>query len=74
MKLSDMKTVDEAVREHNQDAEFRAEWDRTAFARKVATSVVAFRTKKGRGVNLPPDRVQREEHAGGAQFVGELPG
>lgn len=46
MKLSDMKTVDEAVREHNQDAEFRAEWDRTAFARKVATSVVAFRAKK----------------------------
>ncbi|WP_319462874.1 helix-turn-helix transcriptional regulator [Micromonospora sp. RTP1Z1] len=46
MKLSSMKTLDEAVREHRQDAEFRAEWDRTAFARAVATTVTAYRAKQ----------------------------
>src|SRR6266511_3679039 len=31
-------------------------------------------TRLAAGVNVSPDAVEGEEHAGGAQFVGELPG
>jgi hypothetical protein len=35
MKLSDLKTLDQVIDDHRQDEDFRAEWDRTAFAREV---------------------------------------
>ncbi len=48
MKLSDMKTSDELLAEQlRDDAEFRAEWERTALARAIATAVVQFRTDRG---------------------------
>ncbi|MET7864529.1 helix-turn-helix domain-containing protein [Micromonospora taraxaci] len=44
MKRSELKTsqqvIDDASR---QDPEFRAEWDRTAFAREVALRIVRYR-------------------------------
>jgi ribosome-binding protein aMBF1 (putative translation factor) len=47
MKLSDMKPLDQVIEEHRGDREFRAEWDRTAFARTVANQVVRYRTEHG---------------------------
>lgn len=47
MKLSDLKPLDQAIDEHRQDPEFRAGWDRTAFARDVANRVVHYRTEHG---------------------------
>lgn len=44
MKLSEMKTHDQAVAEElEQDPEFRREWERTALAREVARAIVAYR-------------------------------
>jgi DNA-binding XRE family transcriptional regulator len=43
MKLSSLKSLDQVVAEHRQDPEFRAEWDRTAFAREVANRVIQYR-------------------------------
>lgn len=47
MKLSDMQTFDEVLQEQLRDPEFAAEWDRTAFAREVATRIVAYRSQRG---------------------------
>jgi len=47
MKLSDMKTIDEVIEDHRQDPEFRAEWDRTEFARQIAIRVLEYRTARG---------------------------
>jgi len=45
MKLSDLKTFDQAIEERRaSDDEFRQLWDSTAFAREVANRVVAYRT------------------------------
>ena len=44
MKLSDLKSADQVIEEQrSQDPEFREEWDRTAFARRVAVIVVQYR-------------------------------
>ena len=47
MKLSEMKSLGQSIEEHRGDPEFRAEWDRTAFARDVANRVVRYRTERG---------------------------
>lgn len=47
MKLSDLKSLDQVVEDARQDENFRAEWDRTAFAREVANRVVRYRTDNG---------------------------
>jgi len=47
MKLSEMKTIDAVIDDHRQDPEFRAEWDRLAFARQVAVRVLEYRTGRG---------------------------
>ncbi len=47
MKLSEMKTNAELIAEEaNRDPVFRAEWERTEFARAVARYVVGFRVRK----------------------------
>jgi DNA-binding XRE family transcriptional regulator len=46
MKLSDLKSLDQVVDEHRQDPDFRAEWDRTAFAREVANRVIQYRADR----------------------------
>lgn len=45
MKLSELKTAAQVLEEQRQDAAFRAEWDRTAFARDVALRIVRYRTE-----------------------------
>ena len=45
MKLSELKTLDQVVEEHRGDPEFRAGWDRLAFAREVANRVLAYRNE-----------------------------
>ncbi|MET8083484.1 helix-turn-helix transcriptional regulator [Micromonospora sp. NPDC005237] len=45
IKRSDLKTAQQVVDEcGHQDPDFRAEWDRTAFARDVALRIVKYRT------------------------------
>jgi transcriptional regulator with XRE-family HTH domain len=46
MKTSELPTQEELLREALQDPEFRAEWDRTALARAVATWVAKYRTER----------------------------
>jgi ribosome-binding protein aMBF1 (putative translation factor) len=45
MKLSELKTAADVTGDQRQDPEFRAEWDRTAFARDVALRIVHYRTE-----------------------------
>lgn len=45
MKLSDLHTADEVLAENLRDPAFRAEWDRTAFAREVAKHLIAYRVE-----------------------------
>lgn len=47
MKFSELRPFEQVIEEHREDAEFRAEWDRTAFARDVANRVVRYRTERG---------------------------
>ncbi|GAB3815323.1 helix-turn-helix domain-containing protein [Micromonospora zhanjiangensis] len=44
MNLSDLKTASQVNDERRRDPEFRAEWDRTAFARDVALRILRYRT------------------------------
>lgn len=45
MKLSQLKTHDEVLAEQLRDPEFRAEWERTAPARAIASKVIAYRAE-----------------------------
>lgn len=45
MKLTDLKTSEQALAEELGDPDFKREWDRTAIARAVALKVLAYRTK-----------------------------
>jgi transcriptional regulator with XRE-family HTH domain len=46
MKLTDMITHDELLQRELADPAFRAEWERTALARAVATQVVSYRGQR----------------------------
>lgn len=48
MKRSDLRSLDQVIEgEYRQDEGFRAEWDRTAFAREVANRVIQYRVDNG---------------------------
>lgn len=48
MKLSDLKSIDQIIAERQaSDPEFAEEWDRTAFARQVAITIVRYRAERG---------------------------
>ncbi|KLL12806.1 helix-turn-helix transcriptional regulator [Protofrankia coriariae] len=47
MKISDLKLLDQVIEEQREDAEFRDEWDRMAFARDVANRMLRYRTEHG---------------------------
>ncbi len=47
MKLSQLKTHDEVLAQQLRNPEFRAEWERTAPARAVASKVIAYRAQNG---------------------------
>ncbi len=48
MKVSQLKPARQARDEdYRHDAEYRAEWDRTAFAREIAVAVVQYRAERG---------------------------
>jgi ribosome-binding protein aMBF1 (putative translation factor) len=47
MKLSDLRTSEEVLGGALRDPAFRAEWERTAVARALASQVVAYRVKHG---------------------------
>jgi transcriptional regulator with XRE-family HTH domain len=47
MKLSDMKTSEQALDQELRDPAFKREWERTAVARAVALKVLAYRTDHG---------------------------
>ncbi|WP_199752507.1 hypothetical protein [Actinoplanes sp. ATCC 53533] len=48
MMLSELKNASQVVEEdYRDDPQFRAEWDRTAFARDVVLSIVRYRTETG---------------------------
>lgn len=47
MKVSELKTHGEVVRDNLSDPEFADAWDRAALARSVATRVVAYRAEHG---------------------------
>ena len=47
VKVSELKTHDEVVRDNRADPAFAGEWDRTALARAVAERVVAYRVEHG---------------------------
>ena len=72
MKLDELQTHDEVLAEQLKDAAFRAEWERTALARAVATRLVAYRaahrlsqTQLARQLGLKQPavaRLERGEH------------
>jgi len=45
MKFSEMRSGDDVLARQPKDPEFRAQWERTALARAVATRLVAYRAK-----------------------------
>jgi ribosome-binding protein aMBF1 (putative translation factor) len=47
MKLSQMRTSDQVLARQLKDPKFRAEWERTALARAVATRLVQYRAEHG---------------------------
>lgn len=58
MKLSELKTAAEVLEERREDPDFRAEWDRTAFARDVALRIVRYRAEN----NLTQTALARRVH------------
>ncbi len=45
MKIGEMKTAEAVRRQSLNNPEFRAEWDRTAFAEAVAMRVIGYRVE-----------------------------
>ncbi len=46
MDLNELSTFRDVLAREREDPEFRAEWDRTAFAREIAVRVVRYRTEQ----------------------------
>ena len=68
MKLSELKTTEEILRQDLRDPTFRAEWERTAPARAVALTVLRYRTDRelsqralGKLLGMPQSQVARLE-------------
>ena len=68
MKLNDLKTSKEVLKEELRDPEFREEWERTALARAVALKVIRYRSehglsqsKLGKLLDMPQPQVSRLE-------------
>ena len=47
MKLSGLPTLGEVIERQREDPEFKEAWDRSAFARQVATRIVRYRADRG---------------------------
>jgi DNA-binding XRE family transcriptional regulator len=47
MRLTDLKTQEQVLRESLQNPVFRRQWERTALARAVATRLVGYRAEHG---------------------------
>ncbi len=47
MRLSDLDTSDDVLAQQLRDPAFRAEWERTAVSRAVATRLVQYRAEHG---------------------------
>ncbi len=47
MKLSELSALAEVVDRQREDPEFRAEWDRSAFAREIAIRIARYRADRG---------------------------
>jgi transcriptional regulator with XRE-family HTH domain len=47
MKIGELRTQEQVLAEQLQDPAFRAEWERTALARAVATRLVTYRAEHG---------------------------
>jgi DNA-binding XRE family transcriptional regulator len=45
MRINEMKTAEAVRQESLRDPEFRAEWDRTAFAAAVALRLIGYRVE-----------------------------
>jgi len=68
MKLSDCPTHEEILAEEMKNPEFRAEYERTAFAHEISMFVLRYRTEHGmtiddlaRQLDMTPDEVTRLE-------------
>jgi transcriptional regulator with XRE-family HTH domain len=62
MKLSEIKTNDELIAEQlRTDPEFRAEWERTALARAVATAIVRYRAEHDLSQRELADRLSMKQ-------------
>jgi transcriptional regulator with XRE-family HTH domain len=72
MKLSELKTNDEILQEELQDAEFRAEWERTALARAVALAVVRYRGDHGLSQRNLAERLGMKQPQVARLEVGEV--
>lgn len=44
LKLDELRTSSEVLKDHLKDKDFREEWNRTALARAVAIRIVAYRS------------------------------
>jgi transcriptional regulator with XRE-family HTH domain len=47
MRLKELRSSKEVLEQDLNDPEFRAEWERTALARAIATQVIAYRVEHG---------------------------
>lgn len=72
MKLSELKTNDEILQQELQDAEFRAEWERTALARAVALAVVRYRGDHGLSQRNLAERLGMKQPQVARLEVGEV--
>ncbi len=72
MKLSRLRSSKDVLKKDLRDPEFRAEWERTALARAIASQVIAYRVEHGLSQTALAKRLGMKQPAVARLEAGEV--
>ncbi len=72
MKLSRLRSSKDVLKKDLGDPEFRAEWERTALARAIASQVIAYRVEHGLSQTALAKRLGMKQPAVARLEAGEV--
>jgi transcriptional regulator with XRE-family HTH domain len=72
MKLNRLRSSKDVLQKDLRDPEFRAEWERTALARAIASEVIAYRVEQGLSQTALAERLGMKQPAVARLEAGDV--
>src|SRR5712691_2497873 len=72
LKLNRLHSSKDALQKDLRDPEFRAEWERTALARAIASEVIAYRVEQGLSQTALAERLGMKQPAVARLEAGDV--